>query len=200
MLEGTTVNITDKSGSAGGRRTGMPGSLGSSNSSGPGLGGNKGETYAVDTSNILFILSGAFVGLEKIVQDRLAKGVSIQRQQGDIQLYLYALSLLVSMLLCDLHQMISMSMRKNQSPSTFSCRASRYVHYHILPIVVILMTIIDLVKYGLIPEFVGRLPVVASVNNLSVQDLVRVMTEPKNSLIKQYQGLFKLNQVHVDSI
>lgn len=119
MLEGTTVNITDKSGSAGGRRTGMPGSLGSSNSSGPGLGGNKGETYAVDTSNILFILSGAFVGLEKIVQDRLAKGVSLQRQQGDIQLYLYALSLLVSMLLCDLHQMISMSMRKKPKPILF---------------------------------------------------------------------------------
>lgn len=82
MLEGTTVNITDKSGSAGGRRTGMPGSLGSSNTTGPGIGGNKGETYAVDTSNILFILSGAFVGLEKIVQDRLAKGVSSQAYNG----------------------------------------------------------------------------------------------------------------------
>ena len=53
----------------------------------------------------------------------------------------------------------------------------------------------DLVKYGLIPEFVGRLPVLASVNNLSVEDLVRVMSEPKNSLLKQYQGLFGLNQV-----
>lgn len=88
MLEGTTVNITDKSGSAGGRRTGMPGSLGSSNTTGPGIGGNKGETYAVDTSNILFILSGAFVGLEKIVQDRLAKGVSIRAYRCVILLYL----------------------------------------------------------------------------------------------------------------
>lgn len=53
----------------------------------------------------------------------------------------------------------------------------------------------DLVKYGLIPEFVGRVPVVASVNNLQVDDLVRVLKEPKNSLLKQYEGLFKLNNV-----
>lgn len=53
----------------------------------------------------------------------------------------------------------------------------------------------DLVKYGLIPEFVGRIPVVANVNNLRVQDLVRVLKEPKNSLLKQYEGLFKLNKV-----
>ena len=74
MLEGTVVNVTDKSGASNSqnRRGGMPGSLGS----GQGGGGGKGETYAVDTSNILFILSGAFIGLEKTVQDRLAKGVS----------------------------------------------------------------------------------------------------------------------------
>lgn len=78
MLEGTVVNVTDKSGGGPGhgRRGGMPGSLGA----GQGLGG-KGESYAVDTSNILFILSGAFVGLEKTVQDRLAKGVSLQLLQ-----------------------------------------------------------------------------------------------------------------------
>jgi ATP-dependent Clp protease ATP-binding subunit ClpX len=51
------------------------------------------------------------------------------------------------------------------------------------------------VKYGLIPEFVGRVPVVASVNNLKVEDLVRVLKEPKNSLLKQYEGLFQLNNV-----
>lgn len=53
----------------------------------------------------------------------------------------------------------------------------------------------DLVKYGLIPEFVGRVPVVASVNNLEVDDLVRVLKEPKNSLLKQYEGLFQFNNV-----
>lgn len=55
----------------------------------------------------------------------------------------------------------------------------------------------DLVKFGLIPEFVGRVPVVANVNNLTVQDLVRVLKEPRNSLLKQYEGLFKLNHVRL---
>lgn len=59
---------------------------------------------------------------------------------------------------------------------------------------------LDLVKYGLIPEFVGRLPVIASVNNLSVDDLVRVLTEPKNSLLKQYEGLFELSQVITEEL
>jgi ATP-dependent Clp protease ATP-binding subunit ClpX len=74
MLEGTIVQVTDKSGGGGGsglhNRRGLPG-----NSLGNGPGG-KGETYAVDTSNILFILSGAFVGLERTIQDRMAKGVT----------------------------------------------------------------------------------------------------------------------------
>lgn len=74
MLEGTVVNVTDKSGaSAGQNRRGTP--PGGAFGNGQGVGG-KGETYAVDTSNILFILSGAFVGLEKHIQDRIAKGVS----------------------------------------------------------------------------------------------------------------------------
>lgn len=54
---------------------------------------------------------------------------------------------------------------------------------------------IDLVKYGLIPEFIGRIPVVASLKSLLVEDLVRILVEPKNSLVKQYQGLFRLNNV-----
>lgn len=55
----------------------------------------------------------------------------------------------------------------------------------------------DLVKFGLIPEFVGRVPVVANVNNLTVDDLVRVLKEPRNSLLKQYESLFKLNNVNL---
>lgn len=55
----------------------------------------------------------------------------------------------------------------------------------------------DLIKYGFIPEFVGRIPVIASVNDLEVNDLVRVLKEPKNSLLKQYEGLFKLSNVHL---
>jgi ATP-dependent Clp protease ATP-binding subunit ClpX len=53
----------------------------------------------------------------------------------------------------------------------------------------------DLIKYGLIPEFVGRLPVIASVKNLTISDMIRVLTEPKNSLIRQYQALFGFNDI-----
>jgi ATP-dependent Clp protease ATP-binding subunit ClpX len=84
MLEGTIINVTDKSGGNGSQsnsnsnssnRRGMPGGPIGNGQAG-GNGGGKGETYAVDTSNILFILSGAFVGLDKTIQNRMAKGVS----------------------------------------------------------------------------------------------------------------------------
>lgn len=56
----------------------------------------------------------------------------------------------------------------------------------------------DLVKYGLIPEFVGRLPVVATLNELDEEALVQILTEPKNSLTKQYQKLFDMEGVELD--
>ncbi|ORY95422.1 P-loop containing nucleoside triphosphate hydrolase protein [Syncephalastrum racemosum] len=161
MLEGTVVNVTDKSGGAGSgsKRGGISGS--GSLGNGPGLGGGKPETHGVDTSNILFILSGAFMGLEKTVQNRVAKGSigfdAVLKSTSDDHID---------------------SKRSNKSPLS-------------------LVEPVDLIKYGLIPEFVGRIPVVAAVNKLSVDDLVRTLTEPKNSLVKQYEGLFKLNQVEI---
>ena len=56
----------------------------------------------------------------------------------------------------------------------------------------------DLVKYGLIPELIGRLPVIATLKELSKEDLIRVLTEPKDALIKQYQELFKLDEVELE--
>jgi ATP-dependent Clp protease ATP-binding subunit ClpX len=56
----------------------------------------------------------------------------------------------------------------------------------------------DLVKYGLIPEIVGRLPVIASLQNLDEDALVRVMTEPKNSIVRQYQALFQMDGVTLE--
>lgn len=73
MLEGTVVNVTDKSGAASHKRGNPGGSLSSP---------SKGETYSVDTSNILFILSGAFIGLEKIIGDRLSKGVKNKQKRN----------------------------------------------------------------------------------------------------------------------
>ncbi|OAD76290.1 hypothetical protein PHYBLDRAFT_98602, partial [Phycomyces blakesleeanus NRRL 1555(-)] len=156
MLEGTTIHITDKSsgGQGHGRRNTSSGSM-----YGQGPPG-KGETYTVDTSNILFILSGAFIGLEKTVQDRMAKG-----------------SIGFGASLRTIGKDSSHALQPNQ-PEPLS-----------------LVEPEDLVKYGLIPEFVGRLPVVASVNSLNVDDLVKVLTEPKNSLVAQYKGLFELSQI-----
>ncbi|CAO3625986.1 unnamed protein product [Cunninghamella blakesleeana] len=160
MLEGTVVNIVDKSGNASSYRRGGNGHIpmGGNGLTGPNA---KGETYSVDTSNILFILSGAFVGLDKLVNDRVAKGSigfeSIVRSADD------------------------MTFKDGNS----SVNALDVVEPA------------DLVQYGLIPEFVGRLPVLANVNNLTKEDLVRVLTEPKNSLLKQYEGLFSLNEIEL---
>ncbi|KAI8333661.1 P-loop containing nucleoside triphosphate hydrolase protein [Chlamydoabsidia padenii] len=162
MLEGTVVNIVDKSGNAPShRRGGVTGNvpMGGGGSGGPSTGA-KGESYSVDTSNILFILSGAFIGLDKTVKDRIAKGsigfdAVIQSANDDVIM--------------------------QDGKSTLQ------------PLDMVEPS--DLVQYGLIPEFVGRLPVLANVNSLSKEDLVRVLTEPKNSLLKQYEALFKLSQI-----
>lgn len=54
----------------------------------------------------------------------------------------------------------------------------------------------DLIEFGMIPEFVGRLPVLVSINSLSEESLIRILTEPRNALIPQYQHLFKMDNVH----
>ncbi|KAI9246523.1 P-loop containing nucleoside triphosphate hydrolase protein [Sporodiniella umbellata] len=145
ILEGTTVNITDKSGPNPPKRGAAAGNGGT----------QKGETYTVDTSNILFILSGAFIGLDRVIGDRMAK--------GSIGFDAYLKS------------------EKGQETDDLLGAVEPA----------------DLIKYGFIPEFVGRIPVVTSVNNLAVADLVRVLKEPKNSLLKQYEALFKLNNVQL---
>ena len=109
------------------------------------------EYIRIDTTNILFICGGAFVGLEKIVEGRVTKtplgfGADIKRRgQQDLRA-LYA----------ELH------------PD-------------------------DLVHFGLIPEFIGRLPLQVGLDELKVDDLKRIVAEPKNSILKQYQESFKLD-------
>lgn len=126
MLEGTTVHITDKSS------------------------GKKNETVAVDTTNILFILSGAFVGLDKVVQ---------QRMKGDRSI-------------------------------GFGAKVSKPVDDEPLSDAMNLVNEGDLIRFGLIPEFVGRIPLVVSVQKLKKDELIRILKEPKNSLIEQYTRLF----------
>lgn len=113
------------------------------------------EFIQLDTSNILFIVAGAFAGLEQVIEARRGKKSlgfgadvvsNVERYEVDI----------------------------------FS---------EVRPE--------DLVKFGLIPEFIGRLPVVAAVTNLDRESLVKVLTEPRNSLVKQYQRLFEMDGVEL---
>ena len=113
------------------------------------------EFIQVDTTNVLFICGGAFVGVEKLVEGRVGKtgigfGAEIKsredRRVGDL------LALI--------------------QPE-------------------------DLLKYGLIPEFVGRLPVVATLHDLDEPALVRILREPKNAILKQYQKYFELEKVRL---
>ena len=111
------------------------------------------EFLQIDTTNILFICGGAFVGLDDIIAARvnektLGFGADVKTERE---------------------------------------RRSGNLLEHVAPG--------DLIKFGLIPEFVGRLPVVSTLQELSEEDLVRILREPKNSLLKQYQTMFELEDV-----
>jgi ATP-dependent Clp protease ATP-binding subunit ClpX len=111
----------------------------------------KGEMLELDTSGILFICGGAFVGLDKIISRRAD------------------------------NNSIGFS-------STITSKEDISVSYHDV-------TTKDLISYGLIPEFIGRFGLITAVDELSVTQLVSILNEPKNSLIKQYQYLFELDGV-----
>lgn len=107
------------------------------------------ELIHIDTTNILFILGGAFVGLADIVAQRVGKsGLGFNAELPESKKHAEA-ELLAKVLPEDLN------------------------------------------KYGMIPEFVGRIPVITALNELSEEDLVRILTEPKNALVKQYKKLFE---------
>ncbi|MGH7867001.1 MAG: AAA family ATPase, partial [Candidatus Dormibacteraceae bacterium] len=115
------------------------------------------EFTPVDTTNILFICGGAFVGLERIIERR-----SGRRTVGF-----------------------------NAGPDAAEPLAPGKRNIEILSQV----QPIDLIKYGLIPEFVGRLPVVGVLHDLDEASLIEILTRPKNSLVRQYQRLFEFENV-----
>ena len=116
----------------------------------------------VDTSKILFICGGAFVGLEKIIEQRLGK-----KSLGFIQ-----------------------------PAETANYGAVKSVQ----PPEELLQSVEpnDMVKFGLIPEFIGRIPVVTVISPLKEEALIRILTEPHNALIKQYQKLLKMDNVNLE--
>ncbi len=114
------------------------------------------EFIQIDTTNILFVVGGAFAGLEHIVEQRVGKktlGFTAEMRSSN----------------------------ETESDAMFS---------QVRPE--------DLVKFGLIPEFIGRLPLIASVNKLDQAALVQILTEPRNALIKQYQKLFEIDGVELE--
>jgi ATP-dependent Clp protease ATP-binding subunit ClpX len=113
------------------------------------------EFLQIDTTNILFICGGAFVGLEEVVERRMN-----EKSLG-----------------------FGAEIRSKKE------RRTTQLLENVLPE--------DLIKYGLIPEFVGRLPVIATLEELDEQALVRILTEPKNSLIRQYQTIFEFEGVEL---
>jgi ATP-dependent Clp protease ATP-binding subunit ClpX len=114
------------------------------------------EFIQIDTTNVLFIVAGAFAGLEKIINERVGKrglgfGAEI-RTKSEIE-----------------------------ESDVFSDTMPE-----------------DLIKFGLIPEFIGRLPVVATVNHLDKESLVSILTQPRNALVKQYKKLFEMDNVELE--
>ena len=112
------------------------------------------EMIQIDTTNILFIVGGAFDGIETIVKNRMGEktiGFGTSNKKFN----------------------------ENES-----------IMQHIIPE--------DLLKFGLIPEFIGRLPVMTALEKLTVDDLVRILTEPKNALVKQYQKLLALDHTELE--
>ena len=114
------------------------------------------EFIQIDTTNVLFIVGGAFSGLERIIESRAGKkgigfGATIRSK----------------------HEIESSDQFRSVMPE-------------------------DLVKFGMIPEFIGRLPVITSVHNLDRDALLQILTEPKNALVKQYRRLFELDGVELE--
>ncbi len=112
------------------------------------------EFYQIDTTNILFICGGAFVGLDKIIERRIGKK--------------------------------SLGFRTDGKAAPGQGARPRLPRRSSPP---------DLIKYGLIPEFVGRLPVIGTLHDLDKPALVEILTAPKNAIIRQYQRMFEYENV-----
>jgi ATP-dependent Clp protease ATP-binding subunit ClpX len=151
MLEGTKVTVQDK------KRSNRP------------------EDFTVDTTNILFILSGAFCGLESTVSNRLETssigfgGMLTQMDNNG-----------------NVEEDNGGNFGFSQARLKDLTRGSKEHYDYIMK----QLETSDLIHFGLIPEFVGRVPVVAVLEELDEKALVRALTEPKNSIVSQYEALF----------
>jgi ATP-dependent Clp protease ATP-binding subunit ClpX len=121
------------------------------------------EFTPVDTTNILFICGGAFIGLEKTIARRVGtKSIGFASPED---------------------------VKEGKSRPGASARRDVDLLGQVQPV--------DLIKYGFIPEFIGRLPVVAVLEDLSKEALVQILSKPKNAIIRQYQKLFEFENVRL---
>ena len=114
------------------------------------------EFVQVDTKNILFIVGGAFAGLDKVIKDRTEKSG------------------------------IGFSAEVHSKDTSDSLKVLHEVEPE------------DLISYGLIPEFVGRLPMIATLDELDENALIKILLEPKNAITKQYSKLFKMENAEIE--
>jgi ATP-dependent Clp protease ATP-binding subunit ClpX len=143
------------------------------------------ECIQLDTSNILFICGGAFVGLEKVVEQRTGKKSIGFVQPGEMQ---------GSGDASTLNEQADSQEHNLASGATSLARLAQQptseLFKHIEPE--------DLVKFGVIPELIGRLPVIALVDALDEEALMEILTQPRNALVKQYQKLLKMDNVRLE--
>ncbi|MGH3481958.1 MAG: ATP-dependent Clp protease ATP-binding subunit ClpX, partial [Nocardioidaceae bacterium] len=114
------------------------------------------EFIQIDTTNVLFIVGGAFAGLEQIIEQRIGKN----------------------------------TLGFNTEVTSLTTADRDQIFAQVMPE--------DLLKFGLIPEFVGRLPVIATVDSLDKDALIEILTQPRNALVKQYGRLFDLDGVELE--
>lgn len=194
IIEGTTVQVQAKQ-ERGNPNKGLGGGGGGHGPNGinplggPNQPGGKGEVYNVRTDNILFIFTGAFIGLHKTILDRLSRGsigfgATVRRApdssthdttiKGEHELFKKHLPFFTPD--------VPAGTPEDQKPA-----------YNTLDLV----EPEDLRKYGMIPELIGRIPISCALSSLDEEALVRVLTEPRNSLLRQYEQLFHLSNIEL---
>ncbi|KAJ6093351.1 hypothetical protein N7486_008640 [Penicillium sp. IBT 16267x] len=202
IIEGTTVQVQAKP-EKNPRTTSPPNSYPANSPLGntpfqPHSGGppNKGEVFNVRTDNILFIFSGAFVGLQKLVMDRISHGsigfgqpVRSHDVSGPSDTSSSEPLLIVPG--SEEEMLYKKHLPFFISPSPGSCSEPTYFN------ALDLLTPADLQSYGFIPELIGRIPVTAALSTLTQPLLLRILTEPRNSLQTQYTTLFSLSGIEL---
>ncbi|EPS45209.1 hypothetical protein H072_808 [Dactylellina haptotyla CBS 200.50] len=209
ILEGTTLQITNpKSRQTSGTTSSSPSNPQMGNSSSPfqnfgsfgsvypGSGSSpKGEIHTIDTGNILFILCGAFNGLNKIILDRISKhsigfNAPVRARKSDANtVFIENVGQPQGFYSTYLHHQKTYLESKSDEPGVQNRQNKVNILEFTEPR--------DLISFGFLPEFVGRLPILTALETFDEDTLVRVLSEPRNSLLRQYEELFNMSGVEL---